>query len=302
MRIRFVLVGLGALIAVALSGCSAWTRLNAPFTNGGIVVKNVATDPLPADPRLAAAVRQGEQIFMNTPANAARYTGASLSCTSCHIGVGQAFRGFPVSGVAAVYPQWDPRSNSVIDLTARVINCFVRSMNGTAPPNEAPELQAVVAYLTWLSDGQPIGTPPPGAGSTSMPQLDQIPIDRLDPKAGETLFRERCSSCHGIDGQGSPPSAQVAAPPLWGDRSWNDGAGLGQVYTLAGFIRNKMPATMPQSLSWQQAQQLAAYIAGQPRPVYAGKSADYAGSQPPVDAVYYPQRYPTNPLSGRANR
>jgi|DewCreStandDraft_1066081.scaffolds.fasta_scaffold36462_1 cytochrome c len=57
-----------------------------------------------------------------------------------------------------------------------------------------------------------------------------------------------------------------------------------------------MPANAPGSLTDEEAQQLAALIDGQPRPVFAGKAQDYPDGQVPVDAVYYPQRYPRNPL------
>jgi len=96
--------------------------------------------------------------------------------------------------------------------------------------------------------------------------------------------------CHGADGQG------VSGPPLWGPGSFNDGAGTGRVYTLAGFIRYAMPLSAPGSLSDEEAQQIAAFINSHDRPAYPNKDQDYVGGQVPTDAVYYPQRYPQNPL------
>ena len=78
------------------------------------------------------------------------------------------------------------------------------------------------------------------------------------------------------------------AGPLWGDDSWNDGAGAARVYTLAGIIRYAMPYLDPGSLSDEEAQHVAAYINSQPRPRYPFKDRDYPGSKIPVDAVYYP--------------
>ena len=48
------------------------------------------------------------------------------------------------------------------------------------------------------------------------------------------------------------------AGPLWGDGSWNDGAGAARVYTLAGIIRYSMPYLSPGSLTDEEAQQVAA--------------------------------------------
>jgi thiosulfate dehydrogenase len=119
-----------------------------------------------------------------------------------------------------------------------------------------------------------------------------IPIDQLDPRAGGQLYAANCASCHGDNGQGQ------VGPPLWGQGSFNDGAGTARVYTLAGFIRYAMPLTAPGSLSDEDAQQLAAFIDSHDRPAFAGKEQDYATGNTPVDAVYYPQRYEQNPLRG----
>jgi thiosulfate dehydrogenase len=77
------------------------------------------------------------------------------------------------------------------------------------------------------------------------------------------------------------------AGPLWGPDSWNDGAGAGRVYTLAGIVRYTMPYLNPGSLTDQEAQEVSAYINSRPRPKYPYKDRDYVGSKVPVDAVYY---------------
>ncbi len=56
-----------------------------------------------------------------------------------------------------------------------------------------------------------------------------------------------------------------------------------------------MPADAPGSLTDEEAQQLTAFIYGQPRSVFAGKAQDYPDGRVPVDAVYYPQQYLQNP-------
>jgi thiosulfate dehydrogenase len=100
------------------------------------------------------------------------------------------------------------------------------------------------------------------------------------------IYTEQCASCHGADGQGVQIGDKRAGP-LWGPDSWNDGAGAGRVYTLAGIVRYTMPYLNPGSLSDEQAQEVAAFINSKPRPKYPFKERDYVGSKIPVDAVYY---------------
>jgi thiosulfate dehydrogenase len=252
--------------------------------------KDVATDPLPSNPQLAEAVRLGQQIFTQTPQHAARYVGNALSCTNCHIDGGQREGALPLVGIAAQFPAYSPRDGRLISLEDRIGSCFARSEAGTAPPYDSPELLAVAAYLAWLSEGQPEGTSPPWRGRNTIAQENLLPIKQLDPARGQTLYREQCAGCHGAEGQGG------SGPPVWGPGSFSDGAGTGRVYTLAGFLRYAMPLTAPGSLSDAEAQHIAAFIDAQERPVYPRKEQDYPGGQAPVDAVYYPQRYPQNPL------
>jgi thiosulfate dehydrogenase len=97
---------------------------------------------------------------------------------------------------------------------------------------------------------------------------------------------ERCTSCHGADGQGVAIGDKKAGP-LWGPDSWNDGAGASRTYTLAGIIRYSMPYLDPGSLTDEEAQQVAAFITSKPRPSYPFKHRDYRTEKLPPDAVYY---------------
>jgi cytochrome c len=116
-----------------------------------------------------------------------------------------------------------------------------------------------------------------------------VPVAKLDRNAGKQVYVRVCAACHGIDGQGV--DLGVARPgPLWGPRSWNDGAGMARVYTAAGFIRYAMPLTAPGSLTDREAQEVALYIDTQPRPAFAGKARDWPRGDVPPDAVYYPRR------------
>lgn len=69
--------------------------------------------------------------------------------------------------------------------------------------------------------------------------------------------------CHGANGGGS---AQI--PPLWGSASFNDGAGMHRLRTMAGFIRYNMPANAPGSLTDRQSFDIAAFVLSHSRPKF----------------------------------
>jgi thiosulfate dehydrogenase len=261
------------------------------------LVKDPARDPLPSDAHEAEQVRLGYAVVRDTRQHAGRFVGNDLACANCHLNAGQRDRGLPYVGVAATFPQYRARDGRLISLQDRIADCFERSMNGTAPPFDSPEMMAVSAYITWLSRGLPVGESPEWRGKNSIARENLIPIERLDVPRGEVLYQQQCAVCHGADGQGV--DLGVARPgPLWGPRSWNDGAGAARVYTLAGYVRYAMPLTAPGSLTDEQAQLIAAYVNSHDRPAFARKAQDFPNGDVPVDAVYYP-RYPENPLRAR---
>jgi thiosulfate dehydrogenase len=257
-----------------------------------VVPQNPLEDPTLGDTQLAQQIRWGYRIFVDTPREAARFTGGTVSCANCHLNAGQRERAMPLVGVAGVFPEYNVRAARLISLADRIVDCFLRSENATAredgelPTPTSEEVLAVQAYLAWLSKGHPFGASPPWRGQNAIARARLIPIDQLDIARGQTIYTERCQSCHGADGQGVQIGDKKAGP-LWGADSWNDGAGAARVYTLAGIIRYSMPYLDPGSLSDEDAQHVAAYITSQPRPRYPFKHRDYSGSRVPVDAVYY---------------
>jgi len=113
---------------------------------------------------------------------------------------------------------------------------------------------------------------------------------------------EQCAACHGVDGQGLPMGGVMEGfqpGPLWGDRSWNDGAGAARVWKLAGYIRWAMPLTAPGSLTDEQAQRIAAWINTQERPAYPNKAADFPAGGRPMDAVYDTLIFARHPYRAR---
>jgi len=249
---------------------------------------------LPRDSLLAGRIRRGFEIFLDTPRKAKRFSGNHLSCNNCHLNGGQREKAMPLIGVAGVFPEFNKRAGRSINLEDRIINCFLRSENAAGmkkgsnsyPEPKSEEVLALSAYISWLSSGSSIDTALPWRGQNVIPAKNIISLDKLDRKQGRKLYGEKCNTCHGSDGQGVWIGDKKAGP-LWGPDSWNDGAGAARVYTLAGMIRFSMPYLDPESLTDEEAQQIAAYIDSKPRPVFPLKDQDYPGQKIPADAVYY---------------
>ena len=226
--------------------------------------------------RLGEQIRLGYQIVVNTQKYARPYVGNSLNCINCHLDGGLNPNAASFVGLASVYPEYRTRSARVNTLADRVNECMERSLNGRAFPPDSSKLQAVVAYITWLSRGVPSGATLPWRG------LQRIDSRRpLDPNNGKNVFASKCVFCHGTDGLGT-----MAAPPVWGPQSYTIGAGMARVSVAAAFIKSNMPRSWGWSLSDDDAYDVAAYINAQPRPDFLGKVNDWPKGGKPADAPY----------------
>lgn len=226
---------------------------------------------------------------------AKRFAGNNLACASCHLDSGTRKFGNGFLGTFADYPQYRPRENVVQTIEGRVNGCMERSLNGRPLPADSPELNAIVAYLKFLSSGVPVGKEIAGRG---MPKID-FPERAADPVAGAAVYAQFCAACHGAKGEGmrhgKPGDAQgYLNPPLWGADSYNNGAGMGRVIMAARFIRYNMPKGVTHAapvLTAEQAFDVAAYINSQPRPQKANLEADFPNRKnKPVDAAFPPYR------------
>jgi thiosulfate dehydrogenase len=299
-------VALAGTMALACSGVPG----PPPPTAGGPLIssrttmvtawefpKNPLTDPTLDDSRLSTEIKWGFRIFTNTRGEAPQFTPGRMSCNNCHLNGGQREKSLPLVGVAGMFPEYNRRSGRLFTLNDRIVDCFLRSQDATSahpdgqdlPSLTSKEVLAVAAYLTWLSKGYQVGTNPPWRGQNTIPADKLIPVATLDPAKGEVIFLDRCTTCHGRDGQGVFVGDKRPGP-LWGPDSWNDGAGAARVYTLAGIIRYSMPYLNPGSLTDEEAQQLAAFINSKPRPAYPFKENDYRTDKIPSDGVYYTRR------------
>lgn len=222
-----------------------------------------AARALPAGP-LGETIRLGQELVERTTTHplSKPYSGNALNCTSCHLKNGTDPKAATFLGVAAAYPAWSPREQRVITLEDRVLNCFMRSCNGVRPPLGSKVSVAIAAYITWLSSDQPIrmnASRP--AGPNAVPQL-KLEVANTDAKRGAMLFADRCATCHAKNGQGDDDN-----PPVWGTRSFNDGAGLANVVQLASWIKVAMPLGEA-DLTAQQALDVAAFVNSHDRPKF----------------------------------
>jgi thiosulfate dehydrogenase len=202
------------------------------------------------------------------------HVGNALRCTSCHLDAGRRENGSWV-GVYARYPQYRSRRGGVELIEDRINDCFQRSMNGTALASDGADMRDIVAYFAFLSWSSPVGRPVPNA------RLQRFAVLTPDSAAGHRTFQTACARCHGDGRQGS-----IVGPPLWGEQSFNIGAGMARVRTAASFILDNMPFDKPGSLSDQEAFDVASFVVAQPRPDFAGKENDWPKGDPPPDVAY----------------
>jgi thiosulfate dehydrogenase len=246
-------------------------------------------------------VRRGRDLIAATYAyigpevadRAKRFAGNNLACASCHLQAGTKKFGIPLFGLFGEFPRYSARSGAQMTIEDRLNSCMTRSMNGRALPVGAPEMQAMVAYIKFLSTGVAPGQLLPGMGTGKMPELDRP----ADPVRGERGYGNACLTCHGPNGAGirrSLPTTDLGymVPPLWGSDSFNDGAGMARLIAAANFIHFNMPHGVdylnPQ-LSPEQAWDIAAYVISQPRPHKAGLDKDFPDPlEKPVDTPYGP--------------
>jgi thiosulfate dehydrogenase len=155
-------------------------------------------------------------------------------------------------------------------------------------------MQAIVAYIKFLSTGVSAGQKLPGMGAGHMRELTRA----ADPKRGQAVYARACAACHNVHGQGMRNSAAdtdlgYMMPPLWGSDSFNDGAGMARLTNVANFVHFNMPHGadyLNPQLSIEDAWDIAAFVVSQPRPHKAGLGQDFSSDLllKPVDTPYGP--------------
>ncbi len=211
-----------------------------------------------------------------------RYIDSRLACGSCHLGAGSEPGTLSLVTAMRRYPRISPRTGAKETIQDRINGCMMRSMNGRALPEKSREMIAMVAYLQSLADRD--AAMGESGRAAHEPAVLKTPNRAANPAAGEAVFRKRCATCHGSDGDG----VGTVVPPLWGPNSFNDGAGLHRLIICARLIKAKMPLGRP-DLSDDEAYDVAAFVNSKDRPAMAGLEPDYPDrTKKPVDTPYPP--------------
>lgn len=218
------------------------------------------TDPDEAPEDIRNLAKFGYALMINTSKHAPKYAGnGKMACTNCHFAGGNTTGGkngaISLAGVAATYPRYYKAEKKVVDLGARINNCFEKSMNGKPLPLDSREMLALETYLHWISKGVPIYEEVPWLG------LPPIIMEKApDGLKGQKDYNLYCAFCHGNSGEG-----RVGIPPLWGPDSFNQEAGLAKPEKFASFIFLNMPYT-DASLSLEETWDITEFVLQQPRP------------------------------------
>jgi thiosulfate dehydrogenase len=255
-------------------------------------ISTVADDPF------GTLVKYGYALFTDTANRIGptlsdptrRFAGNNLTCQNCHLQGGTRPYAMPLMGVWGQFPQYRAREGAVDALEDRINGCMERSMNGRGLPLESREMRAFSSYMRWLSTGIPDGAKLVGAGTLRIKEAARAG----DLGHGAQIFSQVCAACHGADGLGQ--HGQMAAgyqfPPLWGPDSYNNGAGMSRLLTVAAYAMHNMPIGTSFNapvLTDEDAYDVAAYIISQKRPEKANLDKDFpVRLQKPIDTPYGP--------------
>ncbi|MBV7420675.1 c-type cytochrome [Comamonas sp. CMM03] len=241
------------------------------------------------DEKNADQLVYGARLNIETRDLLPKNVGNALNCASCHLNAGTVADGSPYIGISAFFPSYAPRAGRVITLEDRINGCFLRSMNGKPLPLDSDEMKAMVALFDWMRNETKPEDKVEGRGVGKISQ-------QIIPNAenGKQIYTQQCALCHGADGEGiKNAKGQWVYPPLWGDESFNIGAGLARTYTAAAFVKRNMPIAFHGNfplgqggLSDQDAVDVAEYFSHQPRPDFAPKLKDWPNGKKPADARY----------------
>lgn len=303
------LVGvIGLVIFISFSGIElpklTEEEQTLPQALAEIPVVNALADPsgmwkapdwasVEAEPN-AADIKYGKELVANTaeylgPNGKVKAISNGMNCQNCHLQAGTAPLGNNYSAVAATYPKMRARSGTEEDIQKRINDCFERSLNGKPLDRDSKEMISMAAYINWLGKDVPKGETPVGSGLYEVPNLERA----ADPLKGKLVYDNQCQSCHAADGQGMPrvDGKGYIYPPLWGENSYNHGAGLYRLSRFAGYVRANMPlgATFERPMiSDEEAWDVAAYVNSMSRPE-KDLSKDWPDiSKKPIDHPFGP--------------
>lgn len=234
-------------------------------------------------------IRHGMDLVVNTykyigpevADESKRYAGNNNACQNCHLDAGQKPFASPFSGLSHSFPEYSSREDHMRDLTMRVNGCMERSLNGKKLPTDSPEMLAILAYINWLSEPYPKNAKIIGRGLKSIDKEVYL-NNKADLENGQVVFATHCAVCHGENGEGvkNGLAEGYSFPQLWGDDTYNDGAGMYRLLKASAFIKNNMPLGVSHDdpiLTDKEAYDVAAFMNSyqHKRPEKANRKSDF---------------------------
>lgn len=240
----------------------------------------------------------GKELVVHTskylgPKGSVRAISNGMNCQNCHLKAGTQPWGNNYFAVSSTYPKFRARSGSKESMVKRVNDCFERSLNGKGLDSTSKEMQAILAYINWLGEDVPKKYVPKGSGIFKMKSLKRA----CDLENGKLVYEQKCQSCHQANGEGvlTADKKEYTYPPVWGNHSFNNGAGLYRISNLAGYVRYNMPFGVTYEntqLTDEEAWDVAGYINSMPRPA-KDLSKDWPDiSKKPFDHPFGPYKDP----------
>lgn len=245
--------------------------LNATLADSAWVSPSLYYDDVEGEER--KRIIYGEELIAHTsiylgPNGSVAQISNGMNCQNCHLNAGKTNWGNNYSAVFSTYPKYRDRSGATETIYKRVSDCFERSLNGTAPDSNSKEYQAIYTYIKWVGQNIKKGEKPIGSGIEKLPYMERA----ADPIKGKNVYTAQCQSCHGANGAGQLSLSGISYeyPPLWGDHSYNTGAGLFRLSNFAGYVKSNMPFNQAThrnpKLTSEEAWDVAAYVNSQLRP------------------------------------
>jgi thiosulfate dehydrogenase len=256
---------------------------------------------LPQD-KAGMIIRYGYALITDTASyigpdgKVGHYARNKMACANCHLGAGTRKFGNSWFDSHALYPQFRVREGKVQTLAERTNTCFEHNMRARPLPEDGPEMKAILFYYRWLGSGR--RAPDPGLEESAGRFMKLEFLKRAaDPSRGRTIYKEKCSGCHGGDGAGRlrVDGSAYQFPPLWGAQSFSLGTSMSRLSVLARFVKANMPyrrTIQTPELSDDQAWDVSAFILSQPRPPWSGEDPFPILSGKPFD-------YPIGPFADR---
>lgn len=283
MKNKWLWLGLLTLLIVfvACSNKNATEEVGGEVT-GPMTYNPPSMDDLDPDDPMTEHVLYGQEVFNETNTVLEDNVGNELSCMSCHADGGLS-KSSSMVGVTTQFPEYRPREGVVFTLEDRINSSIVRSLNGEKIPEDSEEMRALIAYLTYVSSGIKSGEDIPWRNQNTMNEIPEPSVEN-----GEELYEKKsCMSCHATDGAGTGADS---GPALWGDNSFNDGAEIGRLSKMAGYIKSNMPPNGNDSLTDQEAADLSAFILSRERPVWENHDTDWQDGDRPTDIITQERR------------